>query len=343
MSGEIRSIAERLAASAQALAAELLPAGRRQGREWLTAAKDSPFGCSVSVHLFPPRAGVWSAWAAGQAGDALDLVAAIRFGSDKVRALRWALQWLGSPERPAPTPVRLAPAPDPRDGQAWRARAAKAIWLAGAIELQNTAVDRYLKGRGIELERLSRQPRALRAHPGLWNTQSRQRWPAMVAAVQDRNGQIVAVHRTWLASGGIGKAPIEEPKMTLGPKRGGYIALWRGASSKPLRAAEHGETVIISEGIEDGLSCAIACPDLRVLAAIDLGNMAALELPPQIATVIIATQNDPWWTEGQERWHGAAVGLDRAVQHFQAQGRQVRLARPAAGKDLNDLLRGQAA
>lgn len=56
-----------LADQAPALACELLPGGGRRGSEWVVAKADSPFGCSVSVHLTGGRAGVWNAWAADKA------------------------------------------------------------------------------------------------------------------------------------------------------------------------------------------------------------------------------------------------------------------------------------
>ena len=67
--------------------------------------------------------------------------------------------------------------------------------------------------------------------------------------------------------------------------------------------------------------------------AVSLGNMASIPLPPAIATVIIAAQNDP---PGSPAVHA----LDRAVARFLTEGRRVKIARPPPGvKDLNDLLR----
>src|SRR5579864_6331573 len=84
--------------------------------------------------------------------------------------------------------------------------------------------------------------------------------------------------------------------MVLGGYAGGAIRLWRGASGKPLREAPAGETIDLTEGIEDGLSVAVAAPECRVLAAISLSNMANLAapgaLPPAIAAVRLWQQND---------------------------------------------------
>jgi Toprim domain len=70
---------------------------------------------------------------------------------------------------------------------------------------------------------------------------------------------------------------------------------------------------------------------------VSLGNMAAIALPPAIATVITAAQNDP--TDSP-----AARALDRAAAAFLRQGCRAKIARPPPGiKDLNDVLRGSAA
>ena len=70
---------------------------------------------------------------------------------------------------------------------------------------------------------------------------------------------------------------------------------------------------------------------LRVLSAVSLANMAAVELPPAVRTVIIAADND-----GHNL--GAARALQRVVDHFIAEGRAVHLARSPVGKDFNDFL-----
>src|SRR3954471_5715202 len=87
-------IARLLARSIDSLVRYLLPAGKREGNEWCVAAINSPFGCSVSVHLTGNKAGVWSAWAAGIGGDALELVRAV-LGVDMLEAICWSQRWLG--------------------------------------------------------------------------------------------------------------------------------------------------------------------------------------------------------------------------------------------------------
>lgn len=346
---DIGDIVGGLAARSEALARELLPHGVREGHEWRVGSLAGEAGRSLAVHLGGGKAGVWSDFASGESGDALDLVAGVLYRGDKKRALAWARHWLGidngalTAPRTDPLPARLE-----RSGHDEHRAAACRIWLGAQRELRGTAAESYLRSRGIDLARIGRQPRALRFAPRLRHPCG-EFWPALVAAVS-RDGRQVAVHRTWLRHDGSGKAPVPptpdgrtgDSKMTLGSCRGGLIPLWRGASGRPLRDAPPGDALILSEGIEDGLSCALAAPEYRVAGAISLANMGAIQLPPAIATVIIAGQNDPWFDDRAAREHGARRGLDRAIRNFQAQGKEVRISRPPCGKDLNDTLRGVA-
>ena len=98
-------ISRLLARSIDKLVLDLLPAGKCEGHEWCIAAINSPFGCSVSVHLTGSKSGVWSAWAAGIHGDALDLVRHV-LDLDMAEALRWSRRWLGIEDGAADLPVR---------------------------------------------------------------------------------------------------------------------------------------------------------------------------------------------------------------------------------------------
>ena len=327
-------IARTLAARIDRLAPELLPNGGREGAEFRAGNLAGHPGRSLAVHLTGERAGVWADFASGEAGDALDLVAAVRFRGEKQAALDWARAWLGR----EPPPPRAAPAPRHRpagDKEAEdRRRAAVALFMAARPKLAGTPVAAYLQARGIDLAELGRQPRSLRFHPDLPNRESGRRWPAIVAAITGADGCHIGTHRTWLVrdAGGIWrKAPLRDPKMTLGSYAGGAVRLWRGASGVPLSAALSGETVALAEGIETALSVVIACPELRVLAGVSLANLARVVLPASVATVIIVADNDPPENE-------AAAGLARAIAVYMDAGRTVRVARSPIGKDMNDAL-----
>lgn len=343
---DIGQIVDALSARIDVLVCDLFPAGVQDGPEYRVGSLAGEPGKSLAIRLKGARRGVWCDFASGEKGDALDLVAMTLFGraeKPKAEALRWARSWLGEGghdhERMATTrravQPKVAKATSQADEDEAKRRRALAIWIGARESLKDTPAAAYLLGRGIDLGRLGRQPRALRFAPDLPNVESGRSWPALVAAITDGDGRHVATHRTWLevrAGGRVAKAPLEDAKMTLGRYAGGAIRLWRGAGGKPLREAAPASAVVLTEGIEDGLSIAQACPDRRVLAAVSLANMAGLVLPSAIATVVIAAQND---APGSS----AALALAAAAAAFAGQGRSVLLARPPASvKDANDLL-----
>jgi len=350
-------LVQMLADRVVALCQRLLPAGHREGAEWIEARrKDGGLGDSMRVHLVGARAGVWKHFAADRAGDALDLVAYLATNGDKKAAVKWARAWLGLDQADPLTLERARAEAAANAAAAQRAdraererkrRAAFALFVGAQSSLKGTPADLYLKARGLDLGRLGRQPRALRFHPALkyieWDKATgevklEERFPALIAAVNSPEGPQLTVHRTWLEhyDGAWRKARVAEPKKTFGPYAGGLIPIWRGASGKSLREAPAGSELFITEGIEDALTVAIACPLHRVVAAVSLGNLAAIHLPAQIERVTIVAQND--------KEPEAIAALDRAVRRFLADRRRVFVAKPPAEvKDVNDLIRGGAA
>ncbi len=348
---DIRELVRMLAAQAPSLAAELLPHGRKDGHEWRCGSLHGEPGRSLAVHLSGPKAGVWCDFASGEAGDALDLVAAVHFSGDKGRAVAWSRRWLGldagtDPDdaerrrRLTQRALSRAPSADDQAARQQSQRAAIAMWLNAAPRIGGTPVDAYLRARAIDLGQLGRQPRALRFAPQLMHP-SGQKFPAMLAAITNENGAQIGTHRTWLAqdarTGRWGKAPVEPAKASYGAVKGGTIRLWRGASSKPLIEAPPDDVVAIAEGIEDALTVALACPDWRVLAAVSIGNMAAIVLPPQCSDIVLIADRDG---ENPQTRRAREAALDRWLN----EGRAVRVAEPPRGfKDWNAWLQAEAA
>jgi putative DNA primase/helicase len=197
-----------------------------------------------------------------------------------------------------------------------RSQVALAIWES-AKPAQGTPVEAYLTSRGIQLT----TPDALRFHPGLKHP-SGGIWPAMVALVTNGDdGQPIGIHRTFLASDGNAKAPVEPQKMMLGPCRGGVV-----------RLAKPGDVLMVGEGIETCLA-AMQATGHPVWAALSTSGLRALDLPRDVHDVIVLADGDE---------AGEAAAREAALRWMRG-GRRVRIARPPRGADFNDLLLGGAA
>ncbi|SEN60787.1 DUF7146 domain-containing protein [Palleronia pelagia] len=321
---------------------------------------------SFYVNLSGPYAGRFQDHATGQGGDLLDLIQ-LHLNCDLAGALREARAFLGletvDPATRAQRERAAAEAKahraqaerDERERADRRARQAKALWLSGVDGIEGTPVGQYLRERrGIDLARLPRRIRVLRYLRDCFYSHTDPEtgeviegsYPAMVAPVVDARGRVVACHRTYLALGHDGrwdKAPVPKAKKVLGMYGAGAIHVWRGNHPGPrggqppsLKDAPHGTRVFIAEGIEDALSCALVVPEHRVLAAISLGNLANVVLPPAVTRVTLIADRD----EGEQ----AQKQLERARRAFLDQGRAVAVWQNGqGGKDLNDALRAAGA
>jgi hypothetical protein len=233
-----------------------------------------------------------------------------------IAALRGLGLWADGGPRPLSRKVRRAPVVDMPDAdETTRSKGALAIWES-AKRSQGTLVEVYLASRGIRLPASDN----LRFHPGLKHP-SAGIWPAMVALVtRGPDNSPLAIHRTFLARDGIGKAPVKPQKMMLGPCRGGAV-----------RLAPAGEVLMIGEGIETCLAV-MACTGLPAWAALSTSGMCALDLPSGVRKVVLLADGDE---PGERAAREAALRWIR-------DGRQVRIARPLQGMDFNAMLLARA-
>lgn len=149
-------------------------------------------------------------------------------------------------------------------------------------------VDRYLRGRGLAPVG-PRWPSDLRLLPSLKHAPSGTRWPAMIAAVRNVAGEIVACHRTYLDPQGVlkddggrirrpgGKARVSPNRMALAPVEG--HAIWLGFTGVE-------EEIGVTEGIESGIALRRQT-GLPVLAAISANGMAKLSIPSCVKRIAI--------------------------------------------------------
>jgi putative DNA primase/helicase len=192
-----------------------------------------------------------------------------------------------------------------------RTEAALKLWQL-AKPASGTLVEPYLQSRGLHLP----PPPTLRFISALKHP-SGGSWPAMIALVtRGSDGSSVAIHRTYLARDGAGKAPIDPQKMMLGPCRGGAV-----------RLAEPADLLMIGEGIETSLAV-MQQTGQPAWAALSTSGLRTLDLPQGVRDVIVlADGDDP----------GEAAANDCAIR-WKREGRRVRIARPQRGMDFNDML-----
>ena len=120
-----------LAKNAADIAAYLLPDGKRAGREWKVGSIKGEPGDSLSVCTTGAKAGIWSDFATGAAGDLLDLWMARR-GCSLVEAMDEAKQRLGVRDTMPERPQKSYTLPEKPRGKLATASAGRALeWLQG--------------------------------------------------------------------------------------------------------------------------------------------------------------------------------------------------------------------
>ena len=144
-------------------------------------------------------------------------------------------------------------------------------------------------------------------------------WPAMVALVTNgADGMPLAIHRTYLAHDGAGKAPVQPQKMMLGSCRCGAVNL-----------AQPSNVILVGQGIETCLSAMVASGQ-PAWAALSTSGLRGLDLPRYVRDVVVLTDGDD---------AGEAAARECAWR-WKGEGRRVRIARPPQGMDFTDLLMG---
>jgi len=141
--------------------------GSRTGHSLSLALRDHPRGLAVHCH-------------AGCSRD--DVIAELR--------RRGLIAGRRDGARLAPTPIGR----DHGDNTAQRIAWVWRIWNR-ARDARATPAERYLARRGIVMP----MPSSLRWEPRCWHPDTRADLPAMIGAVLDVEGRLVAVHRTYLA------------------------------------------------------------------------------------------------------------------------------------------------
>jgi len=298
MSGQAADLARRLARHAEAVCRHYLPNGRRSGHYWLVGDVHNTRGRSLYVRLTGPdygpgAAGHWTDAQSGEHGDLLDLIAANR-GLGRFRDLSNEARGFLSlpPPRTGLSPARAI---------SGSAEAARRLFRA-ALPIAGSHAEAYLRARGITAP-LDGMP--LRYHPSLWYRRDRdgprEAWPALLAAVTDASGRITGVHRTWLDRTRPEKAPIPDPRRSMGQLLGNGVRFGRAD-----------DVVLAGEGIETVLSLKSLLPGMPMIAALSANHLAALEFMPELARLYVAQDRDMAGCLAAERLHrrGDAAGIE---------------------------------
>lgn len=320
MTASASHLAHNLSRHAEAVCRHYLSNGRRSGGYWIVGDVRNAPGSSTFVRLKNGGfgkgvAGRWTDAESGEHGDLLDVIRET-LGLTRFRDVAdEARRFLNLP-RPAPEkPI------SPPNARTRTSSSAKRL-LALCRPIDGTLAEIYLRRRGVSAFGATE---ALRFHPSCFyradaNSRS-EKWPALVAAVTDLSKRITGIHRTWLNPelGGAdqGKAPIEDPKRSLGD-------IWTHA----VRFGVAQDVMAAGEGIETMLSLRSVLPALPMIAALSAGNLAAVTLPPLLRRLYVAMDADP---AGKS---AAAALAARAVEA----GIEAIVCRPVRN-DFNDDLR----
>jgi len=202
---------------------------------------------------------------------------------------------------PLDMPTRKAPVRD-------LTAAARNLWRE-SVPIEGTLAERYLIARGIP----GPHPK-LRFHPRtpLGAGKDVRRLPAMLAPVENSLG-LVAVQRTFLDEGDVLRRPFPNPKRLLGLPADGAVRLAPATADLGL-----------AEGIEDAVSAA-AWFDVPVWAVLGAQRYASVAIPQTVRRVIVYADQD----------EAATIGLEKALAHLEANGRQLVIRLPPSHKDWN--------
>lgn len=283
MTSAVADIARRLADNAEAVCRRYLSNGRREGRYWMVGDVHNAPGRSLYVRLTNGdgrrSAGKWTDAATGEHGDLLDIIAASGRHARFVETLAEARRFLSMPQmevaKPGRPPCRASPGSVQAAGRLW----------AASKPIGGTPVRAYLAARA--LQRGGNLP-ALRYHPRCYYRRSdedpetiRPAWPAMIAAVTDLAGSLKGVHRTWLDTETLSKAPLACPRRAMGHLLGHGV-----------RFGLADEVMAFGEGIETMLSLHEIAPGLPLVAGLSAAHLAALEFPPSLRRLYVARDRD---------------------------------------------------
>ena len=298
-------------------------------------------------------------------GDVIDLICLCKgLGDDRKAGLAWAEDWLGWKHMSQADKARFMKEVKKREASRKEedlanlrrmVDRARRSW-SSTLPIEGTVGEAYFRYRGVPLDEIKNRVSFCRFLPDCeyWfeaeysyeggkrrKVKPGPHFPAIVSAMRDIEGHLQALHYTFIAPDGQGKAPVADPskaKLMFPRTTGAAIWLTRGAGNMdPNTMAKAGKfaPVIVGEGIEKGLAVARAVPEARVLAAGSLPNLLHLPMHKAFGSYVVIKDND--WNKPQ-----AQAIFDRAVERLKGAAYPVMIvSAPDGVKDFDDLLRGK--
>jgi DNA primase len=149
-----------------------------------------------------------------------------------------------------------------------------------------------------------------------WDEDGREgrREPAMIAALQDREGRVCGIQRTFLDREGR-KSNRGNARLSLGRVRGCAV-----------RFGPVADTVMLAAGVEDGLAVRMMFPGASVWVAGGDGNLPHVRFPSEVRRVIVCGDADA----------PGRIAAAAATEAYAAIGLQIEDLVPRAGKDFNE-------
>ena len=354
----------------------LLPGGRVDGGLYVVRnpTRDDKKPGSFVIWMHGNAKGGFKDYAGSDAdkGDVIQLISYVhrRPKSDNKFALEWARDWLGlktmdpkvrdAAKAAASAKAKQSEQLDKEDALRKRMRALE-MFKQGK-PLIGSIAERYFEAREIPLQLVTNREDEMRFLPSLeywrgaeWEqdakTQRRRKlapgpsFPAIISAVKNAQGVLIAVHCVFLQADGAAKAPVENAKLMYGGVAGGVIRLTKGGHNQTIEeAALSGarDTLIISEGWETGLSVAIAVPEARVWAATSLSNIANAPVWLSCVKDFVIAADNPNENASPAGRVQAHEQLERAFETLSAHGIAGAIMTSHYGNDFNDLMQGVA-
>ncbi len=271
-------ISRRLAMRAEEVCRRYLPNGKRIGAYWIAGDVRGAKGRSLYVRIVGPTsgkgaAGKWADAATSEHGDLLDLIAGTCHLTNHRDVLNEARRFL-----------KLPADDQPEFFQNTRRKSAVSAQrlFADSAPIAGTIAETYLRSRGVtDIAGLQ----SLRFHPRCYYRSDAQsageRWPTLIAAVTNLDGNITGVQRTYLQRDGSAKAPLATPRKAMGLLAGNAV---RFGVARDIMA--------VGEGVETVLSLQCLMPSLPMAAALSAQNLGAFQIPTALKRLYIAADRD---------------------------------------------------